>query len=119
MPPAGFDEEELSTDEPDDEELPPDEFDEEESLSVLQALRHSSYTAAQRLESAVIFIQTGTLSLQELMHLFELFPCASDATEMPEKEKNNKDEIMTKNDIMENILNCFITIPPSIYRHVS
>jgi hypothetical protein len=53
------------------------------------------------------------------MHLFEFFPCVSDAIEMPEKEKNNNDEIITKNDIIENILNFFIKIPPSIYRHVS
>jgi len=38
---------------------------------------------------------------------------------MPEKVKNNKDEIMTKDDIIENTLNGFIMIPPSIYRHVS
>jgi hypothetical protein len=38
---------------------------------------------------------------------------------MPEKEKNNKYEIMTEHEIMENILNFFIILPPSIYRHVS
>jgi hypothetical protein len=38
---------------------------------------------------------------------------------MPGKEKINKYEIMKKYEIMENILNCFIILPPSIYRHVS
>jgi hypothetical protein len=63
-PPAGFDEEELFS----------DEFDEEESLSILQVSTHSLYTAVQRLESAVIFIQTFPLSLQLLTHSSKLFP---------------------------------------------
>jgi hypothetical protein len=107
--PAGFDEEELF----------PVEFDEEESLTFLQASTHSRYAAVQRLESAVIFIQTSPLPLQLLTHSSKLFPCDSDAIEMPAKEKNNKYEIMTKYEIMENILNCFIIRPPLIYKRVS
>jgi hypothetical protein len=38
---------------------------------------------------------------------------------MPEKEKIRRYKIMAKHDIMESILNCFIMLPPSIYRHVS
>jgi hypothetical protein len=37
---------------------------------------------------------------------------------MPEKEKTKKYTDMTKQEIMKNILNCFIMLPPSTYRLV-
>jgi hypothetical protein len=119
LPPAGFDEEELSTVGFDEEELSPCEFDKDASYSALQFLLHFSYTAAQSLLSGLRVIQVSLLFVQLSLHSCRRFSSFSPAIEMPAKEKNNKYEIMPKHEITENILNCFIIRPPSIYRHVS
>jgi hypothetical protein len=89
--------------------------DEEESFSGLQAATQLLNSTSQALLSAFILKQTCRLPAQELTHFLKLV-CS--AAEILEKEKIKKYMTAAKHVIAENILNCFIMLPPSINRHI-
>jgi hypothetical protein len=89
--------------------------DDEESSSGLQAATQFLNSTSQALLSAFILKQACRSPAQALTHFLKLV-CS--AAEILEKEKIKKYMATAKHAIAENILNCFIMLPPSINRHV-
>jgi hypothetical protein len=80
-----------------------------DSFSELQTATQFLNSTSHILLSAFILEQICCFWEQLLTQSFKLV-CS--AIEMPEKEKIKKYKDMTKHEIRENILNCFIMLPP-------